>query len=291
MTITRGIILAGGAGTRLHPLTLAVSKQLLPVYDKPMIYYPISTLMLAGLRDILIITTPADAVFFRRLLGDGSQWGMQFQYVTQPSPNGLAQAFVLGSAFLEDGPGALILGDNIFHGPGLADICKKAAARTSGATVFAHPVEQAERYGVLEFGHDGRAQSIAEKPAHPKSNWAVTGLYFYDDQVCRMAKGLKPSARGEYEITDINRLYLEASALTVERLGAEFAWLDSGTFDSLLDSSNFVQAAQKKLDAVICSPDLIAYRNGWIDAEQFHALAASHAKTSYGEYLLKSLPE
>jgi glucose-1-phosphate thymidylyltransferase len=287
MAITRGIILAGGSGTRLHPLTLAVSKQLLPVYDKPMIYYPLSTLMLAGLREVLIITTPADEPLFRRLLGTGAQWGMSIQYVVQPSPDGLAQAFVLGSAFLEHGPGALILGDNLFHGPGLAALLKTASGRASGATVFAYQAKDPQRYGVVEFDDKGKAVALEEKPAQPKSNWAVTGLYFYDDKVCEMARHLKPSARGEYEITALNQLYLEAGTLTVERLDEDYSWLDSGTCDSLLESSNFVQMTQHRLGAAIGSPDQIAYRNGWIDADQFRSLAKDFAKTTYGKYLMQ----
>jgi len=290
MAITRGIILAGGSGTRLHPLTLAVSKQLLPVYDKPMIYYPLSTLMLARLREILIITTPADEPLFRRLLGTGAQWGMSIQYVVQPSPDGLAQAFVLGSAFLEDGPGALILGDNLFHGQGLADILKTATGRASGATVFAYQAKDPQRYSVVDFDDKGHAVSLEEKPAHPKSDWAVTGLYFYDDKVCEMVTHLKPSARGEYEITALNQLYLEAGTLTVERLGGDFSWLDSGTCDSLLESSNFVEMMEHRLGVAIGSPDQIAYQNEWIDADQFRALAKDLAKTTYGKYLMASFP-
>jgi glucose-1-phosphate thymidylyltransferase len=289
MAITRGIILAGGSGTRLHPLTLAASKQLLPVYDKPMIYYPLSTLMLAGLREILIITTPADEALFRRLLGTGAQWGMSLQYVVQPSPDGLAQAFVLGSAFLDGGPGALILGDNLFHGHGLADLFKKAVGRASGATVFAYQAKDPERYSVVDFDDKGQAVSLEEKPAQPKSSWAVTGLYFYDHKVCELARHLKPSARGEYEINDLNQLYLEAGTLTVERLDGNFSWLDTGTCDSLLESSNFVQTMEHRLGVAVGSPDLIAYQNGWIDADQFRSLAKDFAKTTYGKYLMASV--
>lgn len=291
MAITRGIILAGGSGTRLHPLTLAVSKQLLPVYNKPMIYYPLSTLMLAGLREILIITTPEDQSQFQRLLGDGGQWGMRFDYVVQPEPNGLAQAFVLGRKFLNDGPGALILGDNLFHGHGLTDLVGRAAARDAGATVFAYHVEDAQRYGVVEFDDKGRAISLEEKPARPRSNWAVTGLYFYDARVCEMAARIRPSARGEYEITDLNRLYLEAGDLQVEKLGRGFAWLDTGTHDSLMESSNFVQVLEHRQGASVASPEEIAFHNGWIDAGQLRARAELLAKTPYGRYLKRIADE
>lgn len=285
MAITRGIVLAGGSGTRLHPLTLAVSKQLLPVYNKPMIYYPISTLMLAGLRDILIITTPEDQPQFQRLLGSGTQWGVRFEYVVQPEPNGLAQAFVLGREFLADGPGALILGDNLFHGHGLTELARRATSRDEGATVFAYHVEDAHRYGVVEFDKGGRAIGLEEKPVQPRSNWAVTGLYFYDARVCGMAARIKPSARGEYEITTLNQMYLEAGGLHVEKLGRGFAWLDTGTHDSLMESSNFVQVLEHRQGSSVSSPEEIAFSNGWIDIAQLRALAAVLAKTPYGRYL------
>ena len=291
MPTTRGIVLAGGSGTRLHPLTLAVSKQLLPVYNKPMIYYPISTLMLAGLREILIITTPEDQAQFKRLLGSGSQWGVRFDYVVQPKPEGLAQAFVLGREFLHGGPSALVLGDNLFYGHGLTDHVRRAGLRQEGATVFAYRVDDPQRYGVVEFGPDGRAIHIEEKPAAPRSNWAVTGLYFYDQQVCDIAAGLTRSARGEYEITAINQAYLEMGQLHVEKLGRGFAWLDTGTYESLVESSNFVQVLEHRQGASVCSPDEIAFQNGWIDAAQLGCLAKALAKTPYGHYLERVLRE
>lgn len=291
MPISRGIILAGGSGTRLSPLTRAVSKQLLPVYNKPMIYYPLATLMLAGLREILIITTPEDQAQFRRLLGDGAQWGLTLQYCTQEIPNGLAQAFVLGRDFLGGGSGALILGDNIYHGHGLTEMLRRAASREEGATVFAYNVEDPRRYGVLEFDAQGRAVHIVEKPHVPRSNWAVTGLYFYDERICELATRIKPSARGEYEITDVNRAYLDAGALQVERLGRGFAWLDTGTYDSLMEAGNLVQVLEHRQGAAISSPDEIAFRNGWIDALQLAALAAELGDTLYGGYLKKVVRE
>lgn len=283
--ITRGIILAGGSGTRLHPLTLSISKQLLPVYNKPMIYYPLATLMLAGIRDILLITTPEDQDQFRKLLGDGSQWGLSLQYVVQPSPDGLAQAFTLGRDFLRAGPGALILGDNLFFGAGLAERLRQAAARDTGATVFAQPVADPERYGVVSFDARGKATAIEEKPANPSSHWAVTGLYFYDDQVCDIAASIKPSPRGELEITSVNEAYLQMGQLQVERLGRGYAWLDTGTHDALAEAGEFVRSIEHRQGLAICSPEEIAFRNGWIDAEALRALATPLMKTSYGRYL------
>jgi glucose-1-phosphate thymidylyltransferase len=264
---------------------LAVSKQLLPVYNKPMIYYPISTLMLAGIREILIITTPEDQPQFRRLLGSGAQWGMRFEFVAQPEPDGLAQAFVLGREFLEDGPGALVLGDNLFHGDGLTGLVRRAAAQAEGATVFAYHVNNPSAYGVVEFDGGNRAISLEEKPKEPRSNWAVTGLYFYDARVCEMAARVTPSARGEYEITSINQMYLELGALKVEKLGRGFAWLDTGTHDSLIESSNFVQVLEHRQGGSIGSPEEIAFNQKWIDAGQLKSLAAALAKTPYGQYL------
>ncbi len=287
MTIKRGIVLAGGSGTRLHPLTIGVSKQLLPVYNKPMIYYPISTLMLAGISEILIITTPEDQPQFKRLLGSGGQWGMRFAYVVQPTPDGLAQAFVLGRDFLEDGPGALVLGDNLFYGHGFTDIVRRAAARTTGASIFAYQVDNPSAYGIVEFDGQGRALSVEEKPVAAKSNWAITGLYFYDSQVCEIASKVKPSARGEYEITSVNQAYLEAGNLNVERLGRGFAWLDTGTHDSLVEAGNFVQVLEHRQGSRVACPEEIAFHNGWIDKPQLEALAKPLSKTSYGRYLLQ----
>lgn len=286
----KGIILAGGSGTRLHPITTTVSKQLLPVYDKPMIYYPLCTLMLAGLREILIITTPHDQPQFQELLGDGSQWGIKLSYMVQPSPDGLPQAFLLGREFLAGAPAALILGDNIFYGTDLAGRLRAAAER-SGATVFAYHVTDPERYGVVEFDQAFQAVSVEEKPAQPKSNYAVTGLYFCDNAVCDIAAGIRPSARGELEITDILRAYLEQGALQVEVLGRGTAWLDAGTHDSLLDAGQFVATMQKRQGLKISSPEEIAYRKGYIDTAQLLRLAAPLARSGYGAYLMKLVHE
>lgn len=283
----KGIILAGGAGTRLHPITSALSKQLMPVYDKPMIYYPISVLMLAGIREILIITTPQDQYVFQSLLGDGSQWGLSLAYRAQHDPGGLAQAFHIGRDFVSGGPSALILGDNVFYGHGLAQLLKDADQRASGATVFGYHVSDPQRYGVVSFNVDGKAQSLEEKPVRPKSNYAVTGLYFYDDRVVEFADTIMPSPRGELEITDINRLYLEAGNLHVELMGAGFAWLDTGTHASLLDAALFTRIIEERQGLKICCPEEVAWRMGFITEEQLVRLAAPLQKSGYGEYLLK----
>jgi len=285
----KGIILAGGSGSRLHPATLAMSKQLLPVYDKPMVYYPLATLMLAGMREVLLISTPQDTPRFKALLGDGSRWGMSIRYCVQPSPGGLAQAFILGREFVADRPSALVLGDNIFYGHDFQRLLASAAKRTQGASIFAYHVHDPERYGVVAFDAQRRAMSIEEKPKAPKSNYAVTGLYFYDAQVCDIAATLKPSARGELEITDVNATYLRQGELNVEIMGRGYAWLDTGTHDSLMEAGQFIATLEKRQGLKVACPEEIAFRSGWIDAAQLEALAQPMLKNGYGQYLLKLL--
>ena len=285
----KGIILAGGSGTRLYPITQAISKQLLPVYDKPMVYYPLSVLMLAGIREVLVINTPHEQDLFKRLLGDGSQWGMRIEYAAQPSPDGLAQAFLIGREFLADSPSCLVLGDNIFYGHGLTELLQRANAREHGATVFGYRVRDPERYGVAEFDASGKVVGLEEKPAQPKSNYAVTGLYFYDARVCDFAENLKPSPRGELEITDLNRCYLDDGSLQLEKMGRGYAWLDTGTHESLVEASTYIETIEKRPGLRVCCPEEIAFHNGWIDAAQLRALAQPLAKNGYGQYLLSLL--
>jgi glucose-1-phosphate thymidylyltransferase len=286
MTQRKGLILAGGSGTRLYPITQAISKQLLPVYDKPMIYYPLSVLMLAGIREVLVINTPHEQALFKALLGDGSQWGMRIEYAVQPSPDGLAQAYLIGSDFIAGEPSCLVLGDNIFHGPGLTGMLKRADAREQGATVFGYWVGDPERYGVAEFDSEQRVIGLEEKPARPRSNYAVTGLYFYDGRASDFAASLKPSSRGELEITDLNRRYLDEESLHLERFGRGYAWLDTGTHQSLVEASNYIQTIEARQGLRVCCPEEIAWNNGWIDTAQLEKLAAPLIKNGYGQYLL-----
>ncbi|MDO5611192.1 MAG: glucose-1-phosphate thymidylyltransferase RfbA [Pseudomonadota bacterium] len=286
----KGIILAGGSGTRLYPITQGISKQLLPVYDKPMIYYPLSVLMLAGIREVLIINTPHEQALFKSLLGDGSQWGMKFEYVAQPSPDGLAQAFILGREFLAGAPSCLVLGDNIFHGPGLTAMLKRADARDDGSTVFGYWVQDPERYGVAEFDANGKVVGLEEKPENPRSHYAVTGLYFYDGRAPEFAAALQPSPRGELEITDLNKVYLQEGSLHLEQLGRGYAWLDTGTHGSLLEAANYIETIEARQGLRVCCPEEIAFHNGWIDVVQLEALAKPLLKNGYGQYLM-SLPE
>ena len=291
MTTRRGIILAGGSGTRLYPVTQAVSKQLLPVYDKPMIFYPLSVLMLAGIREVLVINTPHEQSMFQRLLGDGSQWGVRIEYAVQPSPDGLAQAFLIGREFIAGQPSCLVLGDNIFYGHGLTELLQRASLRERGATVFGYWVRDPERYGVAEFDQNHRVIGLEEKPAKPKSNYAVTGLYFYDERVCDFAASLKPSARGELEITDLNRCYLQDGSLMLEQLGRGYAWLDTGTHESMMDAGNYIATVENRQGLKVCCPEEIAFQSGWIDAGQVRELAKPLAKTGYGQYLLQMLQQ
>jgi glucose-1-phosphate thymidylyltransferase len=291
MNARKGIILAGGSGTRLYPITQAVSKQLLPVYDKPMIYYPLVTLMLAGVRDVLMINTPHEQALFQRLLGDGAQWGISIRYAVQPSPDGLAQAFLIGRDFVGQNPSCLVLGDNIFYGVGLTERLKRASGREHGATIFGYRVKDPQRYGVAEFDTAGRVIGIEEKPPQPKSQYAVTGLYFYDHRVCDYAASLKPSPRGELEITDLNRCYLDDGSLHLEQLGRGFAWLDTGTHESLMEAGNYIQTIENRQGLKVCCPEEIAYLNGWIDAEQVMRLATPLLKTGYGEYLVQLIKQ
>jgi glucose-1-phosphate thymidylyltransferase len=290
-TVNKGIILAGGSGTRLHPLTLAVSKQLMPIYDKPMIYYPLTTLMLAGVQRFLIITTPEDQAQFKKLLGDGGRWGLEISYAVQPSPDGLAQAFLIGERFIDGEPCSLVLGDNLFYGQGMSGLLTNAAQQNQGATVFAYRVDNPGAYGVVEFDASGMAVSIEEKPAKPRSNYALTGLYMYDEHVVELARSLKPSARGELEISDLNRLYLERQQLRVEMLGRGVAWLDTGTHEALLQAANFIQTIEARQGLQVASPEEVAFRQGWISAEQLEKLGTSLGKTAYGQYLLNLVKE
>ena len=287
----KGIVLAGGSGTRLYPITQAISKQLLPVFDKPMVYYPLSVLMLAGIREVLVINTPHEQALFKALLGDGSQWGMKIDYAAQPSPDGLAQAFLIGREFLAGAPSCLVLGDNIFYGHGLTELLQRASSRESGATVFGYRVSDPERYGVAEFDETGKVVGLEEKPANPRSNYAVTGLYFYDGRASEFAAQLKPSPRGELEITDLNRVYLELGELQLERMGRGYAWLDTGTHESLVEASTYVQTVEKRQGLRVCCPEEIAWSNGWIDDAQLRALAKPLAKNGYGQYLLGLLDQ